>query len=486
MEAVSGSGDEKAGTPALYPENSTAVEKGRRDKSDLANEKLELETRLLAWQLSSAGRALEWLKAASVFIVIVGVAVSFYVGRGQIRQAEENRNADRFDKALSRLANAGEPIQQVTGVYGLRVFAFDPTSSLQAAALNSLVAALHKIDPQVQGTILEVFSDLKSSKLSPARSANVLKTAIEQNRILASALDEKWDRDTNAEKSRVGDPLWALSEVITALVRLGATSGDFKRIYCRGCDFSGVRLPGTHFDGSILIDANFTGAYLAGASFQNADIRGAIFFHSDLTSAHLTYSPRPPHRIEIVGARESVPVLECSDLRGADLSGQPLLAYLRVGLRKPVGEVYGPVMTNSVIDNTTKLARLGVITFTVVSNAEIKADNLDLEYLPPDPIITVNKGEYSKIYRTADVRSADLIQLSEIANDDIPKTREEVKSKMKVALDQPPLLKIDLIKSLSGAFTGALGGAKPLRNEQYSCLDRQAPDRNSLILVGKR
>jgi hypothetical protein len=163
-----------------------------------------------------------------------------------------------------------------------------------------------------------------------------------------------------------------------------------------------------------------------------------------------------------------------------------LLAYLRVGLRKPVGEVYGPVMTNSVIDNTTKLARLGVITFTVVSNAEIKADNLDLEYLPPDPIITVNKGEYSKIYRTADVRSADLIQLSEIANDDIPKTREEVKAKMKVALDQPPLLKIDLIKSLSGAFTGALGGAKPLRNEQYSCLDRQAPDRNSLILVGKR
>jgi len=91
-----------------------------------------------------------------------------------------------------------------------------------------------------------------------------------------------------------------------------------------------------------------------------------------------------------------VPVFECSDLRRADLGGQPLLAYLRLGSRQPPGEIYGPVMTHSVIDKATKLARLGVITFTEVSDVDLKTPpDGDLEGymlssgLNSNPIITV-------------------------------------------------------------------------------------------------
>lgn len=101
-------------------------------------------------------------------------------------------------------------------------------------------------------------------------------------------------------------------------------------------------------------------------------------------------------------------------------------------------------------DRTTKLAQLGVITLTVTSEADIKAAHMD--YLPDDPIITTQNGWFSHIYRQADSKNAVLIQLSEIGNGDIPRITDEVKSKMKVVLDQPPLLTIDLIRSLSDSL----------------------------------
>jgi hypothetical protein len=75
-----------------------------------------------------------------------------------------------------------------------------------------------------------------------------------------------------------------------------------------------------------------------------------------------------------------------------------------------------------------------------------------MDYLPDDPIITTQNGWFSHIYRQADSKNAVLIQLSEIGNGDIPRITDEVKSKMKVVLDQPPLLTIDLIRSLSDSL----------------------------------
>jgi hypothetical protein len=94
------------------------------------DEKLRFETRLLALQLSRSGRAMEWLKAASVPVANLGAAITLYVGFGQINQADENRSADRFDKALSRLASE-KANERITGVSGLRLFVNDSKSSLQ-------------------------------------------------------------------------------------------------------------------------------------------------------------------------------------------------------------------------------------------------------------------------------------------------------------------------------------------------------------------
>jgi hypothetical protein len=73
---------------------------------------------------------MEWLKAASVPVANLGAAITLYVGFGQINQADENRSADRFDKALSRLASE-KANERITGVSGLRLFVNDSKSSLQ-------------------------------------------------------------------------------------------------------------------------------------------------------------------------------------------------------------------------------------------------------------------------------------------------------------------------------------------------------------------
>src|SRR3712207_6007588 len=102
----------------------------RLDKVDLEKDKLRLEQKVLNTQLSRAGRCLEWLKAATPPVAVISVAVTLWVGIGQIYQVEENRAADRFEKALNRLSSK-EPNERIAGISSIRLFLSDQNPSRQ-------------------------------------------------------------------------------------------------------------------------------------------------------------------------------------------------------------------------------------------------------------------------------------------------------------------------------------------------------------------
>jgi hypothetical protein len=138
------------------------------EKSALETSKLLLETRLLQRQLSVQGVLMGWLQAASVPVALVGAILAFFIGFGQLRQGADNQAADRFDKALTRLASQ-RPEERMTGVSGLNLFLRDGNPSLQKQALQFLVNGLSlETDVQVRGEILDVLADLGSAHPSQA------------------------------------------------------------------------------------------------------------------------------------------------------------------------------------------------------------------------------------------------------------------------------------------------------------------------------
>ena len=106
-------------------------------------EKLDLEKQVLRRQLSGPGPVTAWLQATAVPIALLGAAITLYLGVNQIRQSEQNRAAERFDKALSRLASRDEK-DRLTGLAGLRLFLGDANSPFQLEALQYLVNALYQ------------------------------------------------------------------------------------------------------------------------------------------------------------------------------------------------------------------------------------------------------------------------------------------------------------------------------------------------------
>ena len=130
-------------------------------KDKLETEKLLLETQSLQRQLSVRGVLLAWLQAASVPVALLGAILAFFVGFGQLRQGADSQAADRFDKALTRLASE-RPDERMTGVSGLNLFLNDASSPLQSQALQFLINRLSlETDARVQGIILDVLNDLK-------------------------------------------------------------------------------------------------------------------------------------------------------------------------------------------------------------------------------------------------------------------------------------------------------------------------------------
>jgi uncharacterized protein YjbI with pentapeptide repeats len=406
------------GSDKNVPTKSAAARDEAADP-ELERRKLELETRSLTRQLSWQGTLIEWLKAAAVPVTLLGAILAFYVGFGQLRQSEQNRAADRFDKALTRLASKN-PIERITGVSGLRLFLLGEDTTLHRSSLHSLVDAIaYESEERVENAIIDVFTDLKEGQISREVLNEAAKFAIEHNRSL-TALVLKGSRQSIEEAQKkilinagiaeqipspipvslvtqlskakylefldqyhspfdqLSDdqrvPLSGLKNVMTQLLTLGAKSDNFSGINCEGCNFSVANdLSKGQFRGAFLSGADFTRVNLQGASFANADLAGTIFYRADLRGADLKFTGAYQPTTGFHGVVRHFPLLECARLEGADLTGIVLLVVEKSYATYIAGEkgldVIAPKLQSAKMNDATKLAKFGVMVVNSIGDS---------------------------------------------------------------------------------------------------------------------
>ncbi|HLJ87634.1 MAG TPA: pentapeptide repeat-containing protein [Candidatus Angelobacter sp.] len=512
---------------------------------------------------------MEWLKAAAVPAAILGAAITLYIGLGEIRQAEQNRDADRFDKALSRLAS-GENSHRVTGVAGLQLFADDSKSPLQAQALVYLVKALpYQSDESVQGAILDVFKHLKRGQVSQQALNAALESALEENRRLTASILTGYDARVNTAQSKIlmkhvqamgtpnstptllppfpkelvdqlspleyvdyaapswdgferlepkfNLPLKALAQSVVLFSKLGGMNSDFSGIYCRDCDFSGTEdLSGTKFDASFLSGAQFTRVRLQKASFVNAELGQTVFFSADLSGAdlHRDFDSMTFQDLDILTFSTrglDSPVLECSDLRGANLTGLTLLSVWRdfYDSGKKRTDIYAPALLAAHIDETTHLRSLTVSYFTDISDTYFLNHQSEAVTLPLRKRSGPSSGfdaplrfnESSAVYLSRDPGnsaaehpgSTRVAQIEQIALplESFGFIKQEL-AELGGYLDQPELMRLPLIMRfntlIQDSRTGETVQLQPLwkTNRGYSCSDKDAPSINRLYVHGKK
>jgi uncharacterized protein YjbI with pentapeptide repeats len=297
------------------------------EKSALEVAKLTLQQRLLQRQLSAQGLLMSWLQAASVPVALLGAILAFFVGFGQLRQSADNQAAERFDKTLTRLGSL-RPDERITGVSGLQLFLGDDERPLlQKQALQFLINGLSlEVDTRVSGAILDVLTALLPGHPSQPTLNAALRTAVERNRSLTNLITGNWrKRITQQQKQiltklKISDsdlvgivnqipkqviakltteqyllllgeehgifqrldpveevPLLGLSKAIQTLIARGATTDDFRGIYCAECNFNTAKsLERAVFENAFLVRANFSRVNLRKASFKDADIGAQI------------------------------------------------------------------------------------------------------------------------------------------------------------------------------------------------------------------
>ena len=175
---------DKGGAPGFgRDELDNAEARARIEKVALEQEKLRLESRALRRQLSLHGLLLEWMKAATVPAAVLGVLVTYIIGTWQFRETEEGRAADRFDKALSRLATPDNALARMTGVAGLRQFLADGKDEHQLEAVRYLVTTIaQEKTAEVRKAVLDAFSD--AGHFNQQSKDDALRVAVELNRSL--------------------------------------------------------------------------------------------------------------------------------------------------------------------------------------------------------------------------------------------------------------------------------------------------------------
>lgn len=408
-------------------------------KFELEIEKLSLEKRVLRRQLTWQGIAWEWLKAAAVPVTLLGAFLAFYVGFNQLKEAETNRLAERFDNTLTRLAS-DKIEQRMTGVAGLRLFLNENDDGIKLQSLQFLINALSlETDRRVQGAMLDMLQSLTSQSIEQSTLDDALTNAIERNRnITASIISEYFDKISSERlliikslseakayagvtnfsdvpdsfigslndqdyfrllkvahgpfdrlKDDVERPLTGLAKAISLLIRAGAKSKDFTGIFCERCNFSTAQsLDYANFDRSYLSGADFQHLSLRNASFKDTDIGGAIFFGSTLQNAVLTRRLLPPTSISH-GNYSLLPQFECADLSGADLSGLPLILIDRLydsgwGGGKAI-EIVVPRMAQVKIDEKTKLNEFQILSLVTVADEYYQKNKGNPEVKPFEP-----------------------------------------------------------------------------------------------------
>ncbi|HWN09708.1 MAG TPA: pentapeptide repeat-containing protein [Pyrinomonadaceae bacterium] len=520
-------------------------------KLDLEKEKLKLEVQSLARQLSRRGVALEWLKSAGVLAALLGVAVTLYVGFNQVRQSEQNRLAERFDKALTRLASE-KPNERITGVSALRLFLSERDTSHQAEALHFLVNSVSlETDPMVQTAILDVFAELKTLNISQPVLNATLRTAVERNRSISDTLRDDlskriaWDQKQTlasyaplklkadqiptpipqklvaklplaeyltfleAERGAFEDlepkqdvPLQSLARLIIALLTTGARGDDFSGIYCNRCDFTKAGdLSGVKFDNASLSQANFSHLTLKNASFKGATLSETIFFAADLSNANLTKNPGSLLRDS---STQSTTFFECANLKGADLSGTPLLVYREDFSTTWSGEhatgVLAPQMLSAQIDSSTKLDRFIIIVLTEVSDAYLSSHPGHRRFVALQgdreesvPNLLLENVSYTQSYRRfradftaqeAEYSSTTAIEYVDISAKNISKIRPQIKSALQGYLNQPSLTVIPLLAAFNNALGPSQNKDRWAAKAKHTCGETSHPQLTQLRIGG--
>jgi uncharacterized protein YjbI with pentapeptide repeats len=425
------------------------------DKISLEIKKLELEKRLLERQLSPRGTLLSWLQAASVPVALLGATLAFFVGYGQLNQGAESHAGDLLDKDLTRLSSA-QPMEQMTGVAGLRLFVEGSDAPLQREALDFLVNQLSVEDNvEVRDAILNILYDLRGTNVSQDTLNEVLRTVVERDRALTANLvstmgKSEAERDVqilskfkiagfdpkdvtdhiplrflaslNAaqflmliaaehdpfhEQATADElPLYSLSLAIKPLLARGAIASDYNSIFCEGCDFTAAKsLKGADFHNAFLMGAIFWHASLSGASFRNADLDGANFFGADLSGADLSNDDPQIHQASFDEDEVFLPPsLDCSNLAGADLSGLPLMSvemdYDTTSNSSLAYILKMPFLLFARTDDKTRLDDIGVTTIVSVTDDYLTHhQNIPLgQDFPPNPLtgfVSVFAKDYS-------------------------------------------------------------------------------------------
>lgn len=536
--------------PSIKETTAPHLDKGA-EKLDLEIRKLQLETQSLSRQLSRLGFTLEWLKSAGVLVALIGVGVSLYIGFRQARQVEQDRLNERFDRALTRLAS-DKVNERITAVSGLGLFLTEHNKSLQGPALHFLVNAVSlESDPLVQSAILDIFKQLKPSQISEAAVNEALVTAVERNRSLATSIRQGWDdRIAQEQKTKLAGygrlkvqlqqmstpipqaliskltlkeylefleanrglfvgleikeqiRLEGLARLIPTLLELGANYKDFSQIYCGECDFTRVSdLSGAKFDQAYLNRADFSRLNLRDTSFVGAQLGGTNFFAADLSNANLRNNTSGWHG----GYSNAFPLFECAILRGADLSGTPLMLYVRDFNTTWEGEqaleLIVPAMLSTQIDGSTKLEGFSVIAITTVSDAYLSKYPTRSQFaslrnerddLVEDPVIEGQSitAEYRRFKADFAVNESEyttttLVQRTMITNKNVARIREQTKAELRGGLDQPSLTSVPLLSEFT-AKIGQLQNPRWKEKKSTRCDDNKLPKSFDLtISTGK-
>jgi hypothetical protein len=112
------------------------------DEEALSPEKLRLEVESLRRELSVRNNWMEWMKAASGPVAVLGLIVSTIITSLQMGAAREAGLEDRFQKQVAHLG-ASSPTEKLTGVAGLSFILGDRTEAKRhQEAVSFLVNAL--------------------------------------------------------------------------------------------------------------------------------------------------------------------------------------------------------------------------------------------------------------------------------------------------------------------------------------------------------
>jgi uncharacterized protein YjbI with pentapeptide repeats len=321
----------------------------------LSPEQLRLEVESLRRDLSRRNTLMEWMKAASGPVAVLGLIISTIITSLQMGAAREAGLEDRFQKQVTHLGSSSAT-EKLTGVAGLSFILGDRTEAKRhREAVSFLVNALAvETDATVRGAIVEVIGQLDARNPDQAAVASdALQLLISRNRQMTRLHHFSAEElaPNGAEASQQLGTIVDTGNLIARLIRQGASPKDLSEIACLGCDFSGSKYPrGVSFSGAVLANANFSGANLAGANFLNASLQRVKFVGANLQDANFGEDPVPHQRrltretAELLSQSSQSPNppafppggifanFKCANLQNANFDGRTLLGLYKGGV----------------------------------------------------------------------------------------------------------------------------------------------------------